>query len=344
MIAVLLSPQTARAFELMKTRDGVPLHWPEPHLEYGVVFDSFDLKLSAASRAAWDTWSFAPGSSFTATYAGPHAEAAAADGRSTIAAPTTWDPAFGDPERAIAFTALVYDTRTGTIGEADLLLNAERFTFDGTPGSFDAQSVILHEAGHALGLGHSCGDPGGRHRSCFSIPDDPPGERERILGAVMAPGLSPAVERRVLGADDLAGLAAAYPGDRVAPAFAAAVIERPCPGAQVIVSGSGLEGLTWSLRQVDGSTASVAVLEAEAERVVLDAAAAPEAADLLLRDDHAGASLIGLWPEAPRCATPDPEPVVPQEEGCTCAATEAEASLTGVLALMLVLAARRRTR
>ena len=88
----------------------------------------------------------------------------------------------------MAHTALIYDVATGTISEADILLNGEHFVFDGgADGAFDTRTVVLHEAGHLLGLDHSCGVAGGAYPSCFDVPDTPPGRRDLILEAVMAP-------------------------------------------------------------------------------------------------------------------------------------------------------------
>ena len=57
-------------------------------------------------------------------------------------------------------------------------------------GQFDFESVVMHELGHALGLGHSTGDP-----------------------SVMFPFLAPGVTKRALTADDLARIGEAHVGD-----------------------------------------------------------------------------------------------------------------------------------
>ena len=86
--------------------------------------------------------------------------------------------------------------------EADLVWNARDFppTSTGQPGRQDLQSVIAHEFGHHLGLGHQ-GTPG-----------SPPGCGPANTSAVMY-GLSSAgdTSNRVLHPEDIAGVSTIYP-------------------------------------------------------------------------------------------------------------------------------------
>jgi hypothetical protein len=111
-----------------------------------------------------------------------------------------------DLERTLGATTFLIDTLTGDILESDIFLNT-MFSWSIAPGGqadrYDVESIMLHELGHLLGLGHSAlGETelveGGR----------------RVLGAaaVMFPIAYPAgnIEDRALKADDRAGMQDLY--------------------------------------------------------------------------------------------------------------------------------------
>ena len=80
------------------------------------------------------------------------------DGRNLVTVAATAENIALFPKEADsppAFTRLFF-TRLGSITEADIVLNPfVQFSTDGTTGTFDLGSVIAHELGHVIGLGHS---------------------------------------------------------------------------------------------------------------------------------------------------------------------------------------------
>jgi hypothetical protein len=101
-------------------------------------------------------------------------------------------------ENAIAITILTIDPATNDILDADIVLNTASHTFaalpaDSQPGGLydDLQNTLTHELGHAMGLAHNTEDA-----TVVMYPGAPKGQ----------------VSKRVLTADDKAGLAFLYPG------------------------------------------------------------------------------------------------------------------------------------
>lgn len=96
----------------------------------------------------------------------------------------------------IALTTATYKTETGEIVDADMELNGQdyRFAILETPDPLytDIANVVVHEAGHFIGLDHSA-DP-----VTTMYPYAPYGE----------------VNKRVLSQDDIDGVCAIYPGEK----------------------------------------------------------------------------------------------------------------------------------
>ncbi len=160
--------------------------------------------LGAVDRAA-ATWSRVGSANVRFAFQGMTSAAAeGVDGRTTLGFIDR-----PDLDRVLGSTSFMIDTTSGAIAEADIFFNT-RFAFsvaaDGRPDRVDLESVVLHELGHLLGLGHSAIGETERNSS---------GSRRVVgSGAVMFPiAMSPGtIAERVLHADDVAGISDLYPG------------------------------------------------------------------------------------------------------------------------------------
>ncbi len=159
--------------------------------------------LGAVDRAA-ATWSRVGSANVRFAFQGMTSAAAeGVDGRTTLGFIDR-----PDLDRVLGSTSFMIDTTSGAIAEADIFFNT-RFAFsvaaDGRPDRVDLESVVLHELGHLLGLGHSAIGETERNSS---------GSRRVVgSGAVMFPiAMSPGtIAERVLHADDVAGISDLYP-------------------------------------------------------------------------------------------------------------------------------------
>jgi hypothetical protein len=102
-------------------------------------------------------------------------------------------------ERAIAITTTQFDTRTGEIFDSDVELNSygNNFTTDPYVVDMDLPSVVQHESGHFLGLGHA--------------------QTASLTENVMWGSLKAGVTRRIVQPDDIQGICAIYPPGKLNP-------------------------------------------------------------------------------------------------------------------------------
>lgn len=113
-----------------------------------------------------------------------------------------------DDDNLLGQTSFVLDGETGEIVESDIELNANfawSVALGGEAGRHDVESIVLHEVGHLLGLGHSA----------LGETELLEGDRRRLIGkgAVMFPIAFPPgnIADRVLSTDDAAGVSDIYP-------------------------------------------------------------------------------------------------------------------------------------
>jgi Matrixin len=209
--AFLLAPLApARAYTLQYTSAAATtqIHWPTTNINVALS-DSLNNPPSfihatgadvvLAARRALSRWALASNIQFTVTTSSR--TTAGQDGVSLITVAPENAGLFNsasEPGRAVVF----FDD-SGNITEADVAINPNPttlsgastfFSTDGTPGSYDLESVFAHEIGHMLGLEHS-----------------------GVLAATMQPRLGlngtfnlPNFTTRTLSADDVAGIRAIY--------------------------------------------------------------------------------------------------------------------------------------
>lgn len=188
-------------------RSVVGLRWPSMPVRYFVTnrdvpgVTAPDLQRAVAR--AFDTWGRVPGAGVRGEFAGfTDAEPFQDENMSVIGF-----RARPDLDTTLGATTFTVDAVTGAILESDILLNTT-FAWStadaGLGGRYDVESIVLHELGHLLGLGHSAlGETAIASNG-----------RRRLLakGAVMFPIAFPAgsIEDRALQPDDVAGVTDVY--------------------------------------------------------------------------------------------------------------------------------------
>ncbi len=167
--------------------------------------DDEDAELDVALRA----WTAAPCTALRARVGATTSAPAADDGVNGVYFHDVAWPA--ELPAGVVATTVVHVDGAGFYRDADIHLNGAQYTFsfDGRPGTIDLGSVLTHELGHALGLGHSLD------------------ARATMYASYPGGGAW-----RSLEPDDKAGVCSLYPGAGLTQGCDAL----PCPASHVCVA------------------------------------------------------------------------------------------------------------
>lgn len=189
---------------------GVPVAWPGRCVSYSVALGAsaipFDI-LAETTERAFDAWrqiicadtdahpTILVNNTYGPVYCDRHEyNASQPNANAIIYREGPWP--YEDAMSALALTSVTFDKATGTIYDADIEVNGSggygiSWTDQAQPGCYDLQSILTHEIGHFLGLGHSLSSSATMWWQ-YSTDD---------------------VSYRKLTDDDIAGLCAIYPSN-----------------------------------------------------------------------------------------------------------------------------------
>ena len=185
-------------------------------------------QLEAATAASFDNWTSQPNITLSSQFQGfTNLEPTREDGQTTIGFQSR-----PDLETTLGATTFRINTQTGEIQTSDIFLNSMfqwSVAAGGETNRFDVESILTHEVGHLLGLGHSAlGETQPRSGGGRSVL----GKRAVLFPIAYGPG---SIEDRSLEADDIAGITDIYGTDEAERTLGGI-------GGRVTLNGTGVFG------------------------------------------------------------------------------------------------------
>lgn len=248
-VVVLFSTASAFGYVRSRTDKGVPVFWPSDCVyiqpdSAGTPDIPADQVFATVQKAIANWQNVTAGAAYLKfMYDAPAPLEAHLDGVNTVKFRTDRWCHPNDAQQtnvcyssaAAGITTVFYvpdgHSNTGTIIDADIELNDINFTFAILPSSTparpgttiaDLENTLTHELGHVQGLDHTCkdqatppqevDDTGNPPPDCATLYLLPPDEQTKIKTATMYNFAAPMeTTKRTPEADDVAGIAAAYP-------------------------------------------------------------------------------------------------------------------------------------
>lgn len=181
LLFLLASRAEAEGYTLKRAESGALLHWRQEAVTISLhasMADRFpDGEAEAALSAAIATWSEA-GAGPELIFAGwtekepGHRRGAPSNGVYLL------DP-WPYEKNLLAVTVSSFDTRTGELLDADILVNGEEdICGRGDPSRYDLSTILAHELGHLLGLGEAEMNP-----SATMYPRIARGDRRAVIAS-----------------------------------------------------------------------------------------------------------------------------------------------------------------
>ncbi len=194
--AFVLAPLTSFAFQVKRTDEGATIKWNRPKVAFKLnEGGSDDMGFEATRRAikaSFDQWNLEHGTDIELSFEGTTTDTEPGFNRSgentnlVVFEEDNWP----FEQSALAVTLTTFNTRTGELLDADIIVNGQHYTWGNgvEEADHDLANSLTHEVGHFVGLDHS-------HQ----------------LEATMYPSAHPGeLKKRDLSDDDTAGLFALY--------------------------------------------------------------------------------------------------------------------------------------